>query len=250
MSTDETNERTEGNGIAAPYVSFATLKNAVERMGREGGVPSQVDRSYLANLPGSTQTQLIGAMKWLDLVDDQLKPRPMLEKLVEGDEAGRKETFEVLLRERYPKQVGLPPLATQGQLEAAFRDMGLSGSTMRKAVAFYLAAAKFAELPLSPHFKTPRASTPPGERRPRRPRQAGTPSASGDGPAAVPAPHASRAHHPLIEGLIQELPPVGAAFPQAKQEDWLQLAKVTFRMIYRTDEGPRHHDEEPDVEDE
>jgi hypothetical protein len=38
--------------------------------------------------------------------------------------------------------------------------------------------------------------------------------------------------HPLILGLLQELPAPGEPFPSDKQDDWLEIAKTTFRLIY------------------
>ena len=49
--------------------------------------------------------------------------------------------------------------ATQGQLEEEFRSFGISGSTLRSAIAFFLHAAAFAEIPVSPHFKIPPVRT-------------------------------------------------------------------------------------------
>lgn len=46
---------------------------------------------------------------------------------------------------------------TQQQLEEAFRDYGVSGSTVRKAISFFLKAAEYAELQTSPHFRVPPA---------------------------------------------------------------------------------------------
>src|SRR5439155_10304872 len=76
-----------------------------------------------------------------------------------------------VLRERYPEAVELGKTnATTGQLIEVFRDYGAQGDTARKAIAFYLQAAKFAgDIPLSPLFQTPKvSSTASGKRRPRR----------------------------------------------------------------------------------
>lgn len=218
------------------YVSWATLKNTTEKMAREGGVPSQVDRSYLSNLPGSTQSQLIAAMKWLGLITGQMKPTSVLERMVETEEADRKLAVKTVLENKYPGPMALEALATQGQLENAFRQMGVTGSTMRKAIAFYLGAAKYADVAVSQHFKTPKTPATNGEPKPRAKKQAkqATSTLSPAGSGHEPASHL----HPLIQGLIQELPSPNGAFPKTKQEDWLELARVTFRLIYKSDGSP------------
>lgn len=38
--------------------------------------------------------------------------------------------------------------------------------------------------------------------------------------------------HPFVEGLIQTLPPVGAAWSAAKREAWLTAARASFDVIY------------------
>ncbi len=215
-----------------PYVSWLTVKNTVEKMAKEGGVPSQVDRSYLSNMPGSTQSQLIAAMKWLGFIGQDMRPTPLLEQVVAADEAGRKEIIKTLLQDKYPGPSSLPALATQQQLEDAFRKMGFSGATLRKGIAFYLRAASFGDLAVSQHFKTPKE--PAGNGAERKPRKQSKPAGRASSNIEQPSYATSGTLHPLIQGLIQELPPINGAFPKAKQEDWLQLAQVTFRMIYNT----------------
>jgi hypothetical protein len=233
----ERQPETSGQPETPAYVSWATLKNTTEKMAREGGVPSQVDRSYLSNLPGSTQSQLIASMKWLGLITGTMKPTSTLERLVESEEADRKLAVKTMLEAKYPGPTSLPALATQHQLETAFREMGVSGSTMRKAIAFYLGAAKYADVPYSQHFKTPKAPVTNGDGpkpRAKKPAKSTTSTTSHASTGQEVAGHL----HPLIQGLIQELPSPNGAFPKSKQEDWLELARVTFRLIYKTDGGP------------
>jgi hypothetical protein len=142
-------------GFSPPYTSWTTALNLIERMTAEGGIPSRVDRSYLSNLPGSTQTMLISGLKSLAILDQGGSPTPTLHALV-NDPDGRPALVRQMLETHYKAPLALGLNATQAQLEEAFRDMGVSGSTLRKAVAFFLAAARYAELPVSPHFKTPK----------------------------------------------------------------------------------------------
>jgi hypothetical protein len=154
-------------GFAPPYVSFKTMQNLIERMAAEGGVPSRIDRSYLSNLPGSTQTQVIAGLKSLGLIDQQLRPSQLLITMVENPDI-RPEAIGGAITEHYGAALALSKNATQQQLEEVFRDYGVTGSTMRKAIAFFLAAVKFAGIELSPHFRTPRVQTANGRRRPAK----------------------------------------------------------------------------------
>jgi len=206
-------------------------------MDREGGVPSQVDRSYLSHLPGSTQAQLIASMRWLGLIGSDLKPTETLVHLVECDEPGRRDGIKAVLETRYPGPADLPVLATQRQLEDAFGEMGVSGSTARKAIAFYLAGARYADMTLSRHFGTPKASRRrTSERRSRR-RGRGPSDDLAELRSAEGLARAEPRLHPLINGLIQELPPPGSPFPAPKQRDWLEAAQAAFRLIYNAGEA-------------
>jgi hypothetical protein len=40
--------------------------------------------------------------------------------------------------------------------------------------------------------------------------------------------------HPLIMGLLRELPTPGSTFSEKKQRDWLNIAQAAFRLIYVT----------------
>jgi uncharacterized protein DUF5343 len=145
-------------GFKAPYVSFTMLQNILERM-RVETVPARVDRGWLGSASGTTKAQFLAAVRALQLVDNDLHPTETLHALVENRERAPEIMREILTR-FYGPIIALGTNATQQQLAEAFREeYGISGSTVRKAEAFYLAAARFAGVPLSPHFNAPRASS-------------------------------------------------------------------------------------------
>jgi hypothetical protein len=180
------------NGFSPVYTSFRTVENLIERMAQEGGVPARVDRSYLSNLPGSSQTILIASLKGLGLIDEQAQPSETLILMVERPDE-RSLLMNSLLRENYGRIVALSPNATQQQLEEAFREYGVTGSTLRKAVAFYLAAARFADLPVSPHFRTPKAAGGTRPRKPPRERKPQSGSGGGEGAGGSASDHGAAA---------------------------------------------------------
>lgn len=152
-----------------PYISFRTLLNLIERMGDEG-VPPRIDRSYLSGLSGGYQTQVMAALRWLGLIDSEGRVQDRLIELVEQP-ARRRDLIGTLIADRYPHVVALGQVnATQGQLEDEFRKSNIGGATLRKAVSFYLHAADFGGIELSPFFKTPTVQegrTPSRRRKPR-----------------------------------------------------------------------------------
>jgi hypothetical protein len=150
MGTD-----TESKAPAAPpYISFKTLTNLLDRL-QTTRLPPRIDRSYLDGMSGGYQSQVIAALRWLDLIGPKGEVEATLVSLATTPEQ-RQEIIGDLLRTHYPTVLALSDAnSTQGQLEEEFRSFGVSGSTLRRAIAFFLHAARYAEIPVSPHFKIP-----------------------------------------------------------------------------------------------
>jgi len=215
---------------APPYVSYKTLMGVVERMEKDGAIPSQIDKSYVTNVPWGSQNHLLAAFGWLGLTKDGV-PTPLLERLVEP--AARKAVWQGILRERYPGPMGLAQNATQQQLEAEFKNYNLSAEVQRKALSFFLAAAKAVDVPLSPLFKPQKASN--GPRKPRVKASAKQ--------QEVPAESEHRTVQQddapdLIRNLLKQLPPEGSEWSTAKAKVWLTIAESTFQLVYRMTDAP------------
>ncbi len=215
-------------GFTPPYGSFRTLMNLVTKM--EDGLPSRIDRSYMSNLPGSTQSQLLAGMRSLGLIDGSGYPSDTLKRMV-ANPGEREAIIGDLVRSHYaPALDNLGLNATQAQLEEVFSSWGVTGSTRRKAIAFFIAAAKFAEVPISPHFKTPRVQS-SAKRTTRARRDTGFPaSPAPDDFKESPPP--SSGFHPFIQGLLDTLPEVGTEWPAQKRKDWTEAASRIFNIIY------------------
>ena len=66
-----------------PYVSYRTFYNFLERLQQH--MPSRIDRSYWGDLlSGSTGTQLMAALRFLNLIDINGKPTELVRPLVES----------------------------------------------------------------------------------------------------------------------------------------------------------------------
>lgn len=138
----------------------------LERM-RVEAVPSKVDRSFLHSASGSARAQLTGTLRAFGLVDDELRPTPELSELAQNPER-RPELLRPLVTTFYAPILQLDKNATQGQLEEAFRsEYGIQGSTVKKAVSFFLQAARFTGVEVSPLYQTTRTPTGTTSRRKR-----------------------------------------------------------------------------------
>jgi len=130
-------------------------------------MPPRIDKGYLDNYSGSTQGILLATLRTFSLIKPDGTVEPILREMA-TDEDKRKAHMAVLLHRFYPEQIKLAEQnATSQQLEESFRKWKLQGSTLRKAIVFYLEAVKFSGAPNSPHFKPPRQTVGNG-RKPRR----------------------------------------------------------------------------------
>jgi hypothetical protein len=155
-------------------MAFATFWNFILDLSRNP-LPPRIDRSLMSSKSGTDQANLTQTLMLFGLISSEGHVQPILQQLAREDEAVRTEALQELLRLHYGEALDLAGVnGTEAQLNDVFRDhYGLSGSadTRRKAVTFFLHAAREAGLPLSPHFpKTRSGSGAPGTPRARPPR--------------------------------------------------------------------------------
>ncbi len=136
-----------------PYVSYRTFYNFLERLQQH--IPSRIDRSYWGDLlSGSTGTQLMAALRFLNLVDINGKPTELLKPLVESRGEARTRLLYELTNDAFDFvcQGSLDlQSATYAQLQEVFHHtFQLTEDVSRKCVKFFIAIARDAQIPISP----------------------------------------------------------------------------------------------------
>jgi hypothetical protein len=139
-----------------PYVSYKSFLTLLEDL-RNQGVPARLDRSYWGEkFSGSTGTQLISALRFLELVDGNGLPSPTLRDLVKARSADR---GEILKRISHSSFVFLKSptfaaeSATYSQLEEVFKDeYGVDKDVARKCIKFFVEIIMDAGITLSPYI--------------------------------------------------------------------------------------------------
>ena len=138
-----------------PYISYRTFSNFLTDL-RSRGVPSRLDRSVMSHKSGTVQSQLLLALHYLGLVKASGHPTERLSRLVETEGAERKEVVREMIQSSYEfafdQSFGLQT-ATSNQAQEVFEKTGASGETVRRCIAFFLAAAKEGGIPVSPYIK-------------------------------------------------------------------------------------------------
>src|SRR5262249_54666960 len=134
--------------VPAPYLPFKTLVSSFDPFSQ--GLPPRIDRTIWRSQSGLLQGLILNAYRFFLLVDDNDKPTKAFHQLIQkkGDE--RKGEIAALLKSGYP-EIAKHDLMTMTprMLDELMDNYNVSGDTKKKAVTFFLQAAKYAEVPLS-----------------------------------------------------------------------------------------------------
>jgi hypothetical protein len=162
---DEIANQKEKGAPPAAYLPFKTFLSAFDVF--EHGIPNRIDRSMWRSQSGVVQGQILMTLRFFKLIGENDEPRPALERFVTLKDR-RKEHVAALLQNSY-KSIFNHDLTkmTPKMLFDELENYGVSGETKRKASAFFLQAARFAELPMHPLLssQTRAASSVPRKKR-------------------------------------------------------------------------------------
>jgi Family of unknown function (DUF5343) len=143
-------ERTRSSGTP-PYTSYRTFKTFIEDL-HEHGVPSRVDRSVLTRFSGVVGTQLMHALRFLGLIEDDGRATQSLKDLVKAHGAPSwPEKLLELLRQEYAPVFAIDlETATPSHFNEAFRKaFPAADAVVQKCVTFFLYAANDAGVKIS-----------------------------------------------------------------------------------------------------
>lgn len=138
----------------APYLPFSTFQTALSAL--EQGVPRKLHPSLWRSLSGTAQKNIMASFRFLGFMNDVDESMPPLKRLIDAKEDGeRKAVMRDVLSAAYPRAIELASEnATAAELREAISMLNVQGDTARKAVAFFMKAAEWSELPISPHWKS------------------------------------------------------------------------------------------------
>ena len=157
-------ERTRSSGTP-PYTSYRTFKTFIEDL-HEHGVPSRIDRSVLTRFSGIVGSQLMHALRFLGLIEDDGRPTERLKELAKAHATGSwAETLLELLGDGYAPMFAIDlETATPSHFNKAFRKaFPGADAVVQKCVTFFLYAAHDAGVRISGRVlkgRKPRSLTP------------------------------------------------------------------------------------------
>jgi hypothetical protein len=132
----------------APYTSYRTFKTFIEDL-REHGVPTRIDRSVLTRFSGAVGGQLMHALRFLGLIDDEGRTTQRLRELVIAHGGAEwPETLSQALKQAYAPMFAIDlETATPSHFSATFRKaFPAADAVVQKCVTFFLYAAADAGL--------------------------------------------------------------------------------------------------------
>lgn len=127
--------------MVPPYLPYKTLISSLENLGQ--GIPPRIDRSIWKNQPGTVQSQILSAYRFLGLMLETTEPTDALRELVKHRQSPTA-ILKKILEEKY-KPILSHDLATMTitMLNAEFeQSFGVDGETKKKGIRFFLQAAK------------------------------------------------------------------------------------------------------------
>ncbi len=133
------------------YLPFKTFLSALDRLAQ--GMPDEINKECFPTYSGVIQGQIIGALKFFELIDESGMPKgSVLERLAQQKSVDRRRANLLpLLKSQYSDIIKLDPTRlTPSKLDAVFDNYAISGDTKRRAKTFFIHAAQFAGLELSP----------------------------------------------------------------------------------------------------
>lgn len=220
-----------------PYLAFRTLATFLE--GLKVGMPQRIDRSIvqMKSVSGTNQSQIMAALEYLHLIDAETGvPAEKLDKLVHAKGEERQGVWKDILASSYEFifNDGLDlQTATARQLQETFEQQGVSGHTQRKAVAFFLKAAKEAGLNLSPHFKrsyTKRSSGPKAKQKINQIKEQTEVNQSQEQAASSPKDTLS-----VAKILSDKFPPFDPSWDEETRKSWFAGFNQLMAQIKETE---------------
>lgn len=212
----DTDEIDSGKAALAPYTAYQSIKTLLGQL-KANGIPDRIDRSVLTNFSGAVASQVLTALKFLDLTDQGGNTTPLMRKLVEALDTDRwpGELAKVLQHSYAPLFKMNLETVTSSQFNEAFRTAypGADDSS-RKAVTFFLNAVREAEIKVSHYLmknKKPRSG--PTKRRTKAANGVRTSENSVVTPPPPPAPVKS-----AYDVLMQDIYDPKAMKPNSDEE--------------------------------
>lgn len=227
--------------VTPAYASWKTTRGLIEDL-HKTAIPPKVDRTVMKKMSGSAQSQVRVALRFLGLTTDDDDITDRMKRLVKafGTEEWKDELRKVV-EDAYAPILGAVPVenGTAQQLHDAFRQRtDVSGSSFRKAVRFFLNAARESGMKVSPHFVAPsapsRARTKGTKGKPNKPEDRPPPADKTEGDADREAARNGDSppgtEDPFWSQVLQKLPEFDPEWEAEAQTAFFDALRTVVQM--------------------
>lgn len=142
--------------VLPAYISYKSFTNLLDQL-KERDIPGRIDRSIFGNASGSYISSMLASLRFLGLIDGDGTPSSRLADLVGSSPDARGFVLKPMVEESYEFLFDGFNLerASTGQVIEKFKEQGADGSTVSKAIGFFLSIAKDAGIKVSSHVRAP-----------------------------------------------------------------------------------------------
>ena len=210
---------------SAPYVGFPSYKNMISGF-HDNVIPSRVDRSVLAKFSGIVGSQLLAALRFLDQIDGDGRPKASLEPLViaygtDDWPAALEKTLKVAYKPIFELNL---KNASPAEFTERFRAFyPAEGDTLRKALTFFLNAAREANIEINNYIlknKKPRSGV---AKKPRPPKsEVKEQDRHDDGGKPDDQSAEGEGTNKFKQDLLDKFPPFDPAWPDNIKAEWFK----------------------------
>jgi hypothetical protein len=233
--------QTDGNAPYGPPTAVLGLISGYRERGLQ--TPFTIDVLTKAGVSEALAPRTMQSLKLLDLLDKDGQPTDVLEALRKAPSDEFPARLEAVIKAAYAEVFTYidPAQDPPERVRDAFRSYKPQGQQERM-VTLFLGLCEAAGIVSQRPKRTKRAR--PASAKSSLPRIPTSDRAQHKtDPILDPlvahtgfTPQQAPGGHPIIQGLIRELPPINAKWPRSKYERWLTLQAAAFDLLYEIED--------------
>jgi Family of unknown function (DUF5343) len=234
-----------------PYATFSSFINFINKL-REGIIPSRIDPSVFGNASGSVSYSIIASLKTLKLISSDGTPAEAFNSFVKASDEDRRPMMKSILKIGFPTLWGDSinvSTTSAGQFDEHIREeYDAKGSTVDKVAAFFISAAKYAEVELSPHLKARKSTASSASSgKSKRQRKTADLDGNGNGNAAPQTPPATSMSDKALEYKLVDLMKEEGVGNEERNAIWTLIQYLTAKG--KSQSAPSTSKQEEGLED-
>lgn len=232
----------EDKKLLPPYASYIAFTRLLDTLRQDGHhLPDQIDRGVLSGMSGSAQTSMLKTLEAMELIDKAGRPTKALRDLLPPQRGTPqfKAQFKPIVENTYGFLIDAGinlKTATTNQVQSAFRTQNVTGSTVSKCIAFFLAAAKEAGIEVSKYVRTPPMAEVTTKRRSAAARSTAIDDEDDGDDAVREVIQFTADLHPALQGVLRTLPAPGESMTIKERERFMKAFEAVLSLAHPTAE--------------